>query len=127
MKAILFSRLPMLAFPLKIAGVALIGWLGFVSVWPAASEAWKVRQAAVEVASRSAGLNHTEVSKNYLEAMTRRGVKNVTMADIDATKDGERWIVGANYEVAKKLFGAISVVYEFSIASDRKSFWENTR
>jgi len=108
---------------LKLGGAALAIWLGATNAWPAVSEAWKARQAAIEVSSSSNGMTAGEVTKKYQAALERRGVKSVTTADIETARDGDRWVVGASFEVAKRLYGTASLVYEFSVASDRRSLW----
>lgn len=113
----------MIGKAVKFGGAALAVWLCATNAWPAVSEAWKARQAAVEVSAVSGGLTSGEVAKSYLAALERRGVKSITPADIETSKEGDRWVVGANYEVAKRLYGTASLVYEFSVASDRRSLW----
>ncbi len=113
----------MIGKTLKLGGAALAVWLCATNAWPAVSEAWKARQAAVEVSSASNGMTGGEVAKKYLAVLERRGVKSITQADIETSKDGDRWVVGASYEVAKHLYGTASLVYEFSVASDRRSLW----
>jgi len=110
---------------LKWGGAALLAWIGMTNAWPAISEAWKARQAAVVVSSASSGLSMAEVTSRYHAALQAKGVKSITKADIDAIKNGDRWIVGANYEVVKKLYGTMSLTYDFSISADRKSLWQN--
>lgn len=108
---------------IKIAGAGLIAWLVATNAWPAMSEAWKARQAAVAVSSSSSGMTMAEVATKYLAALEQKGVKSISRSDIEVTKDGERWIVGANYEVSKKLVGSTSLIYDFSISADKKALW----
>lgn len=108
---------------LRISGFALAAWFVMTSAYPAISEAWKVRQGSVEASLTSGGLSRSEATSKALEAIKRRGVKSVTRADITAERDGDRWIVGASYEVAKPLFGQASLIYSFNVASNRKTLW----
>ena len=113
----------MLGKALKYGGLALGGWVVATNAWPAISDAWKTRQAAVEVAAQSTGLTRSEVANKYIAAIQKRGVKTVTIADIEATKEGDKWVLSADFEVPRRLYGTTSLIYEFSVASDRRTLW----
>lgn len=113
----------MIGVGVKIVGAGLIVWFSTTNAFPAVSEAWKARKAAVEAASSSAGMTAGEVTQRYLSLLDKHGVKNITKTDVEAIKDGDRWIVGATYEVVKKVYGGTALAYEFSVASDKKTLW----
>ena len=109
---------------LKWGSLFLVGMMMYRSVWPAVSDAWKTRQAAVKIAGQSYGKSKKEVEQDYLAELKSRGVQSVTAPDVTIEKSGERWIVGASYEVANPIYSNASLVYEFSVSSDRRSIWQ---
>lgn len=108
----------------KWGSIFVVVLVMYRNVWPAVSDAWRTRQAAVKIAVQSHGKTKKEVEQDYLSELKIRGVGGVTTADISVEKDGENWIVGASYEVATQIFHNTSLVYEFSVASNRKSLWQ---
>lgn len=113
----------MIGKAVKIGGAGILVWVGMTNAWPAISEAWKARQIAATISSSSSGMTMNEVSARYLSALEAKGIKSISRSDIETVKDGDRWIVGANYEVVRKLYGTTSLSYDFSISADRKSLW----
>lgn len=109
----------------KYLALAFVAWFVFSNAWPAYSGAYKVRKAMIDVAAQSANadLRRAEVIDKAFERIRTTGVPGIEKADISATKDGKGWVVTANYELKRPLYGTTTLVYSFDVATDRKLPW----
>jgi len=110
-------------FGLKWGVLALLGYVLLVHVRPVYWEAWKAKKAADTVAMQSGGKTKTEVRDDYLAGLQSVGVKSIRVENIDVSRNGNQWDVGAEYAIKRKLNDKLTLSFDFSIASDRKSFW----
>lgn len=110
-------------FGLKWGVLALLGYVLLVHVRPVYWEAWKAKKAADTVAMQSGGKMKAEVRDDYLAGLRAAGVKSIRAENIDVSRNGNQWDVGAEYAIKRKLSDNLTLSFDFSIASDRKSFW----
>lgn len=110
-------------FGLKWGVLALLGYVLIAHVRPVYWEAWKAKKAADAVAAKSDGKMKSEVRDNYLTGLQSAGVKNIHAENIDVSRNGNRWDVGAEYAIQRKLSEKLTLNFDFSVSSDRKSMW----
>ena len=114
------ERIRQLAKYLLIVLVAVVLYRG---VWPAYSGAWRAQRIAEKVASQSLGQTRKDVADAYLGALKSARIDAIERESLIIERDGEKWIVGAEFELTAPVYAGIQLVYEFSIASDRKRLW----
>lgn len=110
-------------FGLKWGVLALLGYVLIAHVRPVYWEAWQAKKAADAVAAKSDGKMKTEVRDAYLTGLQSAGVKNIHAENIDVSRNGNKWDVGAEYAIQRKLSDKLTLSFDFSVSSDRKSFW----
>lgn len=108
---------------LKWGVLALLGYVLIAHVRPVYWEAWQAKKAADAVAAKSDGKMKSEVRDNYLTGLQSAGVKNIHAENIDVSRNGNRWDVGAEYTIQRKLSEKLTLNFDFAVSSDRKSFW----
>jgi hypothetical protein len=108
-------------------GITFIGWL--ILLVPVAIVAYagirlapmylnymKVAKAISQVAAGHAGggqINPTEVRKDLTNHLYIDSVTYPTADAIEVVRDGDKWLVQANYEDEAPLFAGISLVVKF--------------
>lgn len=110
-------------FGLKWGVLALLGYVLIAHVRPVYWEAWQAKKAADAVAAKSDGKMKTEVRDAYLTGLQSAGVKNIHAENIDVSRNGNSWDVGAEYTIQRKLSEKLTLNFDFAVSSDRKSFW----
>lgn len=110
-------------FGLKWGVLALLGYVLIAHVRPVYWEAWQAKKTADAVAAKSDGKMKSEVRDNYLTGLQSAGVKNIHAENIDVSRNGNRWDVGAEYAIQRKLSEKLTLNFDFAVSSDRKSFW----
>lgn len=108
---------------LKWGVLGMLGYVLLVHVRPVYWEAWKAKKAADAVASQSGGKMKTEVREDYLSGLQSAGVKSIRADNIEISRNGTLWAVGADYEIKRKLSDKLTLSFEFSVSSNQKSFW----
>ena len=116
----MMERIKQVAKYLLIVMVAVVLYRG---IWPAYSGAWRAQRLAEKVASQSAGKTRKDVADAYLDALKGAKLGAIERDSLVIDRDGEKWIVGADFELMAPVYKKIQLVYEFSIASDRKMLW----
>ncbi len=110
-------------FGLKWGVLALLGYVLLVHVRPVYWEAWKAKKTADTVAAQSGGKMKTEVRDDFLSGLQSAGVKNIQAENVDVSRNGNQWDVGAEYAIKRKVGDKLTLSFDFSVSSDRKSFW----
>jgi len=100
-----------LLVPVAIVGYAVIRlaplYLNFMKV------SKSVNQAAVEFKDDGAQLNQTQVHKALQRRWDVESIDYPLVKDVSVMRDGEQWVIEANYEDQVKLFGSISLLVHF--------------
>jgi hypothetical protein len=110
-------------FGLKWGVLAFLGYVLIAHVRPVYWEAWQAKKAADAVAAKSDGKMKSEVRDNYLTGLQSAGVKSIHAENIDVSRNGNSWDVGAEYTIQRKLSEKLTLNFDFAVSSDRKSFW----
>ena len=102
--------------------LALAAWFGAVHVYPAVSEAWKLHLITAAVAKDSSGKTRKEVLALLDQELKARNIVTVTKHDMSIERDGNQWVIGADYMFLDQLVPRVSLAYEFSVASNKEGF-----
>jgi len=113
-------------------GITFIGWLflllpvaivayAAIRLTPVYLNYMKVSKSLNQTAAEYKGetvLNQTEVRKALQRRWDIESIDYPLVNDISVTRDGERWVIEANYEDQVKLFGPISLLMHFDKRSE---------
>lgn len=111
---------------IKYSLFGLTAWLLIGNARPAYVEAYKAQKAA-DLASRkvndsSSRRDAEQAFKQELEAQgCKAALDNIA---IEATKDNGKWILSGEFTLLRPIYKDITMSYDFSVASDRKSLWQ---
>ena len=101
----------------------IIGYVVVAHLRPVYWEAWQAKKTADQVAAMSDGKTKADVKIEFLERLQAAGIRNIGSEHIELTRDGSKWDVGAQYEVARTVSSGLTLSFEFAIASDTKRLW----
>ena len=107
-------------------GITFSGWLfllahvaivvyGVIRLMPAYLKYMKVAKAVNQTASEYKGeqVNQQAVRNALQRRWDIEGITFPLVSDIAVTRDGQQWVVEANYEDQVKLFSGISLLVQF--------------
>ena len=116
----------MLGKIIKFSLFGLIGWALIGNARPAYMEAWKVKKAADLAAVKSSdSSSRRDVESAFRRELEVQGCKTAMESLlIDTSKENGQWIVSGEFSVLRPVFGTVSVNYDFSVASNRKTLWQ---
>lgn len=107
-------------------GITFIGWLfllvpvaivvyGLIRLVPAYLNYMKVAKAVNQTAAEYKGeqVNPQAVRNSLQRRWDVDGITFPLVSDVAVTRDGQKWVVEANYEDQVKLFSSISLLVQF--------------
>jgi hypothetical protein len=99
--------------------VAIVGYSG-IRVAPKYMTYFKVVKAIEQTATEFAGeetINQAAVRSSLEHRFDIDSIESPSFQEIDIHREGEHWVIGADYEEVAPLFGAISLLIKFKTAS----------
>lgn len=110
----------------KYSLLGLTAWVIVANARPAYHEAWKAKKAAnLAVVKVSDSASRREVEEAFRKELEAQGCKSaLENLTIDATKEDGKWVISGEFSMLRRIYGDVSVNYDFSVSSSRKSLWQ---
>ena len=110
----------------KYSLLGLTAWVVVANASPAYREAWKAKKAAdLAVAKSSASSTRREVEQAFRKELEAQGCKPaLENLSVDTTKEDGKWVINGDISMRRRIYGDVSVNYDFSVSSSRRSLWQ---
>ena len=81
--------------------------------------------ADLAVAKSSASSTRREVEQAFRNELEAQGCKSaLENLSVDTTKEDGKWVINGDISMRRRIYGDVSVNYDFSVSSSRKSLWQ---
>ncbi|WP_341744576.1 DUF4845 domain-containing protein [Azonexus hydrophilus] len=91
-----------------------------VQITPLYVDAWKTKKIVDLAAAKSIGMSRAEImaeAARKIDEANLASVPNKGLIKVDRVREG--WVVSAAYSTEKHIWGRVTLVFDFDLASDR--------
>jgi hypothetical protein len=109
------AGITLIGWCLLLIPVAIVGYAG-IRLTPLYLNYMKVSKALSQTASENKGEDQLNPAAVRVAMQKRFDIDSIdypTVADVTVSRDGQQWVLEANYEDTVKLFGGISLLVHF--------------